>query len=136
MCPDSPSTEHFGDSRIDALDAARLGELAQVGGKPGCIEMHGPVEMFEVVAGIVGWRRHAARARELRSHGVFIESSRIALLAQAIPQVVKRHRPRLEAEAAEGMHERLAFVLPAVELDGELDRAIGRLHDFEGVQAE
>jgi hypothetical protein len=49
---------------------------------------------------------------------------------------VELHRPGLEAKAPEGMHEGVALVLPPLELDGELDGAVGGLHDFEGVDAQ
>jgi len=70
------------------------------------------------------------------AHGVFVERSRIALFAQSVPQMVEGHGACFEAVAPEGMHERVAFVAPAVELDGELDRAIRGFHDFEGIESE
>ena len=50
--------------------------------------------------------------------------------------MMKGDRTRLEAVAPEGVHERVALVPPAIELDRELDRAVGGFHDREGVEPQ
>ena len=75
-------------------------------------------------------------ARQLRAHGVFVQRPCIAMRAQAIPDVVEGHRAGLEPVTPEGVHEGVSFVLPAVELDGQLDGAVGGLHDFEGIEIQ
>jgi hypothetical protein len=83
--------QHLEDAGVEAAHAARLREGAQEGGEPPGIEVHGPIEVLEVDARVVGRQGHAAGARELRAHRVFVENASLEVrLSQAIPEVVKR----------------------------------------------
>ena len=46
------------------------------------------------------------------------------------------HGPGLDAVAAEGMDEPVALVLPAVELDAEFDRAVGRTQHLVDIETQ
>jgi hypothetical protein len=46
------------------------------------------------------------------------------------------HGPGLDAVAAEGMDEAVALVLPAVELDTQFDRTVGRAQHVVHIEAQ
>lgn len=107
----------IGDAAFTADAAACLGIAAQESGIAARIDVIGVVHRRQVVALVILFARKFA---EIGGHGLEVEDldrAPVALLAQAVPNMVERHPVHLVAVSAEGVDVVVAQLAPVPELN-------------------
>ena len=130
MKPDSLVGLHIDDLAFDALDAVALAELAQELG------VQAGVDVERVVHAAARQMREAVLLGRFELQAIVAVVAGQVALAALQPEMLEAGGPVVLAGDAEGMNVVLFQVAPVLEADAELERALGRGHEFLLVDVE